>query len=445
MGGLLAARVLAEHFSWVTLVERDRLPEGAENRRGVPQGRHTHGLLAGGRQVMERLFPGLGDDLLQAGALTGDLVGESRWFHEGGCLARTTSGLDGLLLTRPLLESAVRRRVRALANVTVLTDSTVAGLLGTDRVEGVRLERNGVSEHLRADLVVDATGRGSHSADWLPELGYEAPPVEKVEVALGYTTCFFRRETRHLYGDLAAIIPPTPYGKRGGVMVAQEGGRWTVTLISHFGPCAPTDLDGFREFARTLPAPYIHDVIRDAEPVGEPVSARLPFSIRRRYEQLPRFPEGYLVFGDAICSFNPIYGQGMSVAALEAEVLAECLASPERAPLWQRFFRRAARVVDIPWSIAVGNDLRMKETTGRRTVAVRVINAYISRLHRAAHRDAVLAVAFHRVANLLAPPPSLFHPRIVWRVWRGNLRLHRFANGLDKHVQVTEARVNVGG
>jgi 2-polyprenyl-6-methoxyphenol hydroxylase-like FAD-dependent oxidoreductase len=419
ISGLVAARVLSRHFQRVTLVERDVFPAAGENRRGVPQGRHTHGLLAGGRNVLETLFPGLGEQLMEAGALSGDLAADSRWFHEGGCLARPVSGLNGLLLTRPMLEGAVRKRVLSIANLTVIEDASVEGLLtadGGERVTGVRL----VSGDLTADLVVDASGRGSKSPDWLTVLGYAAPPVDKVEVALGYTTRFFRRHSHHLGGDLAVIIPPTPTGKRGGVMVAQEGGRWTVTLLSHFGPVAPGDLEGFRAFAEALPAPFIHEVIGGAEPIGEPFTSRFPASVRRRYERLTRFPEGYLVFGDAICSFNPIYGQGMTVAALESMALEECLLE-DGVQFAARFFRKASRIVDIPWSIAVGNDLRMVETGGTRGPAVRFINWYISKLHRAAHHDPALSIAFHRVANLLAPPPTLLRPANAWRVLRGSL------------------------
>jgi 2-polyprenyl-6-methoxyphenol hydroxylase-like FAD-dependent oxidoreductase len=420
MAGLLATRVLAGHYQNVTLLERDVFPTPGEQRRGVPQGRHTHGLLASGRQVLERLFPGLGDELIQAGAVPGDLIRDGRWFHEGSCHARFTSGLDGLLMSRPFLEGAVRTRVLGLSNVLVRQNCDVAGLAASEdnrRVIGVKA----AEEVLAADLVIDATGRGSHSPQWLEAMGYPKPREERVEIALGYTTRFFRRRAQDLNGDAAVIIPPTPQGKRGGVMLAQEGNRWTVTLVSHFGNYAPTELEGFIDYAQTLPAPYIHEVIRDAEPLGEAASARFPASLRRRYEKMERFPQGYLAFGDAISSFNPIYGQGMSTAAMESTVLDETLAGGS-GDLATRFFRSAAKVVDIPWAIAVGNDLRMPEATGPRSAGVNFINWYMAKLHKAAHHDPVPALAFHRVANLLAPPPSVMHPRVAWRVLRGNLR-----------------------
>jgi 2-polyprenyl-6-methoxyphenol hydroxylase-like FAD-dependent oxidoreductase len=421
MGGLLAARVLSDHYRRVTVVDSDVFPECGEHRRGVPQGRHTHGLLASGRDVIERLFPGVSAELVAAGALSGDIVAEARWFNAGGRLAHFRSGMEGLLMTRPMLEGFVRRRTFALRNVEARPDLRAETLTATAdrrRITGI----SGGGAELSADLVVDATGKGSHAPQWLEALGYEPPRHEKVEVALAYTTRFFRRRPEQMDGDKVAVIPPLPDVKRGGVMLAQEGNRWSVTLIGHFGQAAPTELDGFVEYARTLPAPYIYEAIREAEPLGDAMTARFPASQRRRYERLKRFPEGFLVFGDAISSFNPIYGQGMSVAALEAEVLAAEAAQGSDADLAQRFFRRAAAVVDIPWSISVGNDLRMPETVGPRNAGVAFINWYMGKLHRAAHSDPVVAMSFYRVANLLAPPPSVMAPGVAWRVLKGNLR-----------------------
>ncbi|SPF54527.1 putative secreted protein [Candidatus Sulfopaludibacter sp. SbA4] len=420
MGGLLAARVLADRYQQVTILERDEFPAIGEHRRGVPQGRHTHGLLASGRDVLERLFPGISNDLIAAGAIAGDIVQNARWCNEGGLLARFQSGLNGLLMTRPLLEGTVRHRVLALSNVVARQGFHVEALTVSEdrkRVTGVKDK----GTELHADLVIDTTGRGSSSPQWLEAIGYPKPVEERVEVALAYTTRFFRRHRSQLNGDVVVIVPPTPQGKRGGVMLAQEGDRWTVTLIGHFGQAAPTDVPGFVEYARTLPAPYIHEVVRESEPVSEPMTARFPASMRRRYERLERFPEGFLVFGDAISSFNPIYGQGMSVAALEAMELQAVLAESS-GNLARRFFRRAAKVVDMPWSVSVGNDLRMPETVGPRNAGVSFINWYMVKLNKAAQKDPVPAMAFFRVANLLAPPPSVMHPKVVWRVLIANLR-----------------------
>ncbi len=420
MAGLLAARVAADHFEQVTLLDRDTFPSGTDHRRGVPQSRHTHGLLAGGKQVLEKLFPGISQDLIDGGAVKGDLTQDSRWFLEGGCLCKFPSRLGGLLLSRPYLEGKVRQYLTRVPNVQIRQGCAVEGLATSgepQHVTGIKMS----GETLSADLVVDASGRGSHSPQWLEAMGFPKPAEDRVEIALGYTTRLFRRSLADLDGDGVVVIPPTPESKRAGVMLAQEGDRWTVTLISYFGNYAPTELAGFIEFARSLPSPLIYEVIRHAEPIGEPASARFPASIRRRYEKLDRFPEGFVVFGDAISSFNPMYGQGMSVAALEAIQLSEALAEG-LAGLGRRFFRKAAKVVDIPWDIVVGGDLRIPETVGPRSVGVAFVNWYMSRLHKAAHHDPAVAMAFHQVGNLLAPPPSVMHPRIAARVLWGNLR-----------------------
>ncbi|MBY0505289.1 MAG: hypothetical protein K2X03_15355 [Bryobacteraceae bacterium] len=416
MAGLLAARVLIDHFEQVTLVERDTFPAVGENRRGVPQGKHTHGLLAGGAQVLDELFPGFTAEITAAGALPGDIAETCRWFHAGGYLAQVPSGLNGVLASRPLIEGIVRRRILALARVRVLQGQEVTGLIqsGVD-VAGVTLAGGAT---LPADLVVNCGGRASHGPNWLEAMGYARPRTESVEVGIGYTTRLFRRRPEHLNGDLAVIIAPNPDNRRGGVMLAQENDRWTVTLLSYFGNYAPSDLDGFRAYAHSLECPDIAHVLDQAEPIGEALTMRYPASVRQRYEELTRFPRGYLTFGDAICSFNPIYGQGMTSAAMQAKALGECLS--DSGNLARRFFRKAAAVVDIPWGIAVGADLRIPETAGPRSVAVNFINWYVEKLHRAAHRDAELTIAFHKVANLLAPPPSLLSPRLAWRVWRGS-------------------------
>ena len=426
MGGLLAARVLADAYERVTVVERDQLPPPGGQRRGVPQGRHAHGLLMRGHQALEELFPGLTGELVARGAMHGDMQVTVRWYNDGLCLRQAPSDLPGLLVSRPLLEGHVRRRLLDLPNVEVVERCDVAGLAATDdrrRVTGARVIRRAdgsAEEVLAADLVVDATGRGSRGPAWLEALGYQPPDEEQVRIGVTYMTRLYRRRPDHLDGDLGALVAVTE-DRRGAFMLALEDDRWIVTLIGYLGERPPADPDGFVAYAARLPVPAVHQVIADAEPLAEPVPARFPSSLRRRYERLDRFPEGYLAVGDAICSFNPVFGQGMTVAALEALALRRCLGEGT-GHLARRFFRRAATLLDVPWDIAVGADLRFPEVQGRRGAKVRLVNAYLARLHPAAHHDPVVGRAFLRVVNLLDRPERLLAPAVALRVLAGGRR-----------------------
>lgn len=426
MGGLLAARVLADHFDQVTLLERDTFPAAGEQRKGVPQGRHAHAVLAQGLQIMEGYWPGLTDHLVSLGADYGDASEKARWYHEGGCHRPMHSGINAVNVSRPRLEAEVRARVLALPNVTAVEGCDVLGLLATPdnaRVTGVRVIRRragSAEESLTGGLVVDTSGRGSRSGAWLEELGYARPQEDVVKIGVTYTSCQYERRPDHSSGVNAVIVSASPENPRSGVVLSQEGNRWMVTVAAYLGEQIPQDQAGFMAFVRGMATPAIYEVIKDAQPLGDPVAHKIPSNLRRRYERLTRFPAGYLVMGDALCSFNPIYGQGMSVAALEAQALDGCLAGGE-AGLAQRFFGQARKIVDIPWSTAVGNDLRFPEVEGPRSKMTRFVNWYVGRLHHAARHDAVVSVAFLKVVNLLAPPPSIMQPAIMWRVLKGNL------------------------
>jgi 2-polyprenyl-6-methoxyphenol hydroxylase-like FAD-dependent oxidoreductase len=421
MAGLLTARVLADTYGQVTVIDRDELPETPTHRRGVPHGHHIHALLAGGQQALEELLPGLTAELVSQGVPAGDVLADARLYFSGHRLRQAHTGLGLLSASRPVLEGHVRARMRALSNVDFLDDRDVAGLATTPdggRVTGARVLRraDGSAEELiAADLVVDATGRGSRTPVWLEALGYPRPPTERVQIGLGYATRTYRLPPDALQGDLAVVQTATPKHPRAGGLQALEGDRWLLTLAGILGDHPPTDPDGFLAFARSLQFPDIYEAVRGGEPLDDPVGFRFPASVRHRYERLDRLPAGFLVVGDAVCSFNPIYGQGMSVAALEALTLRRHLKRGAE-PQPRRFFRDLARVVDVPWDMAAGGDLVFPGVEGRRTLKLRLVSAYLTRLHAAAAHDAHLATAFIRVAGLVAPPQSLLGPGIVLRV-----------------------------
>jgi 2-polyprenyl-6-methoxyphenol hydroxylase-like FAD-dependent oxidoreductase len=426
MAGLLTARVLSDHFERVTLLERDRLPDDGSSRKGVPQGRHAHAVLASGLAAMEQLFPGLTAGLVAGGAMPGDIGRDVRWYQFGGYKLRADVGLPGVILTRPFLEAHIRQRVLRLLNVTAIQEADVQGLHTSDdhqRILGAVLRRRGGQpEQLLADLTVDATGRGAQSPKWLEALGYARPAETMVKVNVGYATRVYQRQPGETKDALAYMIASTPpRGKRYGVLFAVEGQRWIVTLIGFLGDHTPADEAGFLEFSRTLPTPDISERIQHARPLTEIVPHKFPSDLRRHYEKMAHFPQGYLVLGDAMCSFNPIYGQGMTVAALEARTLGQCLQA-HLTGLPARFFKQVTPVIDIPWTLATGEDWRYPEVEGRRPRGAAFINRYVVQVHRAAMTDPVVLAAFFNVANLNRPPASLFHPKLMGRVFMANRR-----------------------
>jgi flavin-dependent dehydrogenase len=423
MAGLLATRALADVFAEVLVVDRDELVGYDTHRRGVPQARHAHALLARGQLVLEELFPGLTGDLISRGVPTGDVLGDVRMHLSGHRLRRVRTGLVALSASRACLEQYVRARVCQLPGVTFAPPSDVVGLATTPdrrRVTGARVLRraDGSSEEIHdADLVIDATGRGSRAPVWLGALGIERPDEEHVRIDLCYTTRRFRLPLDALDGDVASLHAPTPDQPRGGVLARLEGDQWMLTLAGVLGDRPPSDPDGFLAFARSFAFPDIEEALRGAEPMDDPVAFRFPASVRRRYERLAHMPAGFLPVGDSACSFNPIYGQGMTVAALQALALRRHL---NRFGLSRpaRLRRSIARAADPAWRIATGADFAFPGVDGHQPLSARIASAYITRLHAAAEYDDKVATAFARVSGLVDRPEALLHPRIVARVLR---------------------------
>ncbi|MFC4584887.1 NAD(P)/FAD-dependent oxidoreductase [Sphaerisporangium corydalis] len=427
VAGLLAAAALTDTFQSVTILDRDTLPPGTAHRRGTAQSRHAHGLLARGREAMEELLPGLTEELAAQGGMPRDLQLHSRWISEGRPMAKADSGLIGVTVSRALLEGHLRRRVAAIPGVRVLEGRAVLGLVACGgRVTGVVTG----TETLRADLVVDASGRGSQAPRWLAEMGYEPAAEERVRIELCYATRVYARKPDDLDGDQTLVTTPTDAVHRAGVALAVEGDRWMVTVGGYGGDQPPLDHEGFTAFTKTLAAPDLYELVRDAEPIEEGRPYRTPANVRRRYERLARFPGGFLVTGDAVCAFNPMYGQGMTVASLEALALRDAIAGGGLDGVARRFFRSIRKVVDGPWDVVVGGDLRFPEVEGVRTRKAAMVNAYLRHFHAAAARDPELGRRFLRVANLIDPPASLMKPSTLLRVWRAGRSAGARAEGL---------------
>ena len=422
LAGLLAARVLADHYAEVLVVDRDDVAAaGAEPRRGVPQGQHPHAVLLGGALAIERLLAGWTDALAARGALCGDIAGDAEWYCSGGPLRRPRRGLTAIVASRPLIEDEVRRRVVALPRVTLRGGVDVAGLVASEdgrRVIGARLvdrAPGSAATAVPADLVVDATGRGSRTPAWLAELGHAGPPEERVDLDLTYVTRTFRGGPDLLGGPVVSVVGARPADSHSGVALAREGGQWIVALIGHRGTAAPTDLEGFRAYADALPSRRIGRLVRTAEPLGDARVFRFPASRWRHYERRG-LPAGLVVLGDAVCSFDPAFGQGMSSAAQQAEVLQRVLADgADGAALGRRVAAGAARVISVPWTLTVGVARRFPDLPPK-PLPARVLDRYLDRLLRVATVDDEGTLAYLKVVNLVAEPPSLLAPRIAWRV-----------------------------
>lgn len=420
MAGLLATRVVSDHFERVTVVERDTLPPEPQPRRGVPQARHVHSLLPRGREVLEELFPGMCDQLRSDGATVLDTLADFHLQFHGHLLARSSRPLTPILQSsRPLLETRVRERVAALPNVRIREHTTVVGPTVTpdrSRVTGVRVTdaAGGGSGALRADLVVDCTGRAGHGQAWLAELGYARAEEDEVRVGISYVSAQLRLPERVAVAPLTlvGVSPGLPVGM---ALFACEGDTWTLSVHAQGGEAPDPDLPSMLRFIEPVTPPPVLAALRVADVVSGPVLMRFPASRRRRYERLDRFPEGYLPLGDALCSFNPVYGQGMTVAALQARALGHALGGGDRR-LAARYLRAAGRPVGVAWDLAVGSDLALPETPGERTRRVRIVNAWVSRVLTAAETDEQVAVQFLQVIGLVDPPTALFRPATVRRV-----------------------------
>ncbi len=429
MAGLLAARVLADYFEQVSLVERDRYPEEPVFRAGVPQGRHVHILLARGQQIIEELFPGIEQDLVARGAIQCDFGKDYRVRWASGWLARSSSGMRGFVCTRILLEWQIRQALVKNPRVRIVEGYEVVGVLASEAastVTGVSLRPRfrpqsdeEVLSQLTGDLVVDATGRESKAPEWLKSLGYAPPPETRVNPCLGYASRFYAPSVDSERDWKGMIIQASPPGNlRGGVIWPIEGGQWHVVLSGTGKDYPPTDEKDFLEFARSLSDPALFEALKEAQPLSPIYGYRRTENRLRHFERLQRLPEGFIVLGDAACAFNPVYGQGMTVAALGAVALRKSLSGRRGlSGLPHRFQRELARVNVLPWTLATSSDMRVPTVEGGKVKwSMKWGYQYLERLIQRLPSSPVIARTFSKVLHLTASPAALFHPAIVMQV-----------------------------
>lgn len=426
IAGLLAARVLADFYGSVTVVERDVLPDGPVIRRGVPQGGLPHIPAPRGAQILSEMFPGFLDELAAGGARVwndGDLSRLCVSFGGHRLLRTGTIPDPGSVVIhyahRPFLESIVRRRVYAIPNVEIVDGHDVVRLTSTpqsDRVTGAAVAQrlSGAEKILTADLVVDATGRGSRVPLFLDELGYRRPREDQLTVHVAYAGIPIHVK-QGMWRENIAFAAPEPRCPRGFAMFAGENNICMLAVQTVAGQQPPVDRGALLECLADIAPPHVLAVARSAEPLANVTQYRFPSNRWRRYDRLTRTPDALLVVGDALCSFNPLYGQGMSVAAIEATILRDCLQQGNR-DLPQRYFRASAREIRTPWRAAVGSDLALPQIQGKRPMSVRVTNAYLDRVLEAAETDPAVVQQFLRLITMLDPPSQLLHPSTMLRV-----------------------------
>jgi 2-polyprenyl-6-methoxyphenol hydroxylase-like FAD-dependent oxidoreductase len=429
IGGMLAARVLADHFDRVTVIERDQLPEGSENRPGVPHARHLHFFFKRGLMVVEELFPGVTADLLGEGSHLLDQGRDFRILYRSGWSPRAEIGLEFCTFTRPLLEATIRRHLMADSRISLLQGVEVAGLATSadgSRVEGVRIHPRHYDastlpeiETLVAELVVDTSGRGSKAPEWLEAAGFTAPEETVVDAFWGYATRIyepvedFKKDWKTLF-----LMNRPPYQPRAGIIQPIEGNRWLVTIAGVMHDYPPTDEEGFLKFAKSLSSPELYKAIEHARPLSRIWGYRRTENRLRHYEKA-RVPQGFAALGDSVCAFNPVYGVGMTLAGLEALALRKCLQEGKGLLDSHRFQKRVAKLVVAPWALTTGEDLRWPATQGGKiTAKVKVMHWYIEQVIRLIPQSQEVFRRFQEVNHMLKAPTALFHPAVLGPVLR---------------------------
>lgn len=413
IAGLLAARVLTDHFDRVTIVEKDKLANDLEPRKAAPQGAHAHALLSRGRNIVEGLFPGISDELVKGGATLAGV--QDVRVYVLGWRKQFEDPERVLAMTRPFFERTLARRTRALNKVTVVEDTEAVALKGTpDRATGITIRDAGGTRDLGADFIIDARGRASNLADWMKQMGLDGPPHETSPLASCYSSCLYEPTPGAPRPRLHQVAKFED--KLGVLIFPVENNRVLVSLGANAIMPMPKTQEEFLAYLRALPVPDAYDAIKPLHAITEISHSRFSASVRRNYHTLNRLPEGIVAIGDAVASFNPIFGQGMTVAALEAEWLAKCLAKtdPRTAGFAKAYYAGVKPIVDLAWGLP---DLEARRNNPKaQNWLIRFLLWYTERMQKTATRNVYVSRTLLRVQNMIEPPTKLFGPPVFFRV-----------------------------
>ena len=412
IAGLSAARVLADAYSSVTVLERDTLQDGGKARSGVPQGPQPHLLLRAGHATAADLFPGITESLIDAGAIELDWTSDLLYYEADGLVAGGPDRIPLYAASRPVFEQVLRDRIQDHPAIRIVPSQTVTDYQTDDdgsRVTGVH---TATDDNFDGDLIIDASGRSSRTSAWLERNGFSPPPVDAVTVDVTYRSVLVSRPPSD---RTMIVIPPSPPRKRGGGAFPIEGDRWLLTMQGIHGTTPPETVAGMIDHAAQLPVERLHDIISTNDIVSDPIAYPFPSSQWRRYDSIESLPDGLLIIGDAVASFNPIYGQGMTASLLQSLQLHHHLATND-VPDGSTFVAECTPLIQNAWQLAVASDFRFAETSGSRPRGMSIMNWYLDKLLQRAQSDPHLAATFGTVAMMEQPPKTLLHPRIVWRV-----------------------------
>lgn len=426
IAGLITARALADCFELVTVVERDEIEERPVIHRSVPQGNHFHSLLNGGQQILSALYPGFTDDLRKLGAVRVVHGRDVAWyFPDGKAYSASGSlrepfdvGIDGDCASRGLIEYLVRQRTQACPAIRIETGTAVRALICRDgRVRGVRCDDG---RALAAELIIDATGRASRAPEWLAAAGVSQPRQTAIGVDTAYSTALFRVPDWYEGESILFIVGPPPTFTRRGYIIRIENQSLLVSLIGRFGDYPPTDREGYRAFAKELHSDLAWRIISDGEQLSPIAHHRFPASVRRHYEELTG-ADRFIAIGDSLCTFNPIYAQGMSAAALQANLLRDVLSrrlSEERGleGVAADFFAEAEELNRTPWNLAAGFDFAFPQTQGDRPAGMMERARYFAALDRLQIEDPQIRRLMTEVFHLVRPLSVLMEEPLRSRV-----------------------------